>query len=321
MELSTSTVTYRDRSRVLVAIGVLLLLVGIPIAFLGPLEMYSFYFFVEGGRFHYPGFGFGSFMFGNIAAQIVGYYLVGATLIVLGYGHLKVHRWARRLAIALLWFWLVAGLPLIVAFLFVLAGTKELSPAAGLIAVVLLLLSYLLLPWLLIRFYQSRNVALTFETRGPRSCWIEGVPMPNLVLSTLYLFYIVVLHVLILFNGIFPLFGAFAFGFKGIVLLDISILWLVFLTWGTLKQYLWAWWGGLIYLSLLTFSTIRTLVQSSYADMLAGLEFPAREIEFLDGLPLEGYHFAVLAGIPLLISWGLIIFSRRCFDPKKRDTL
>ena len=40
--------------------------------------MYCFYLFSEGGRFHYEGFGFGSFMFGNIASQIVGYYLIAA---------------------------------------------------------------------------------------------------------------------------------------------------------------------------------------------------------------------------------------------------
>src|SRR5512137_3172380 len=79
------------------AIGVLSLLGGTAVGALGPLEMYCFYLFSEGGRFHYEGFGFGSFMFGNIASQIVGYYLIAAMLIPLGYGHLKVRRWARVL--------------------------------------------------------------------------------------------------------------------------------------------------------------------------------------------------------------------------------
>ena len=57
---------HRDRAFTLAGIGVLLLLIGIPIALLGPIEMYSFYLFSAGGRFYYEGFGFGSFMFGNI---------------------------------------------------------------------------------------------------------------------------------------------------------------------------------------------------------------------------------------------------------------
>lgn len=76
MEPKTPPMDYMDRSRLLTIIGVLLLLGGVAIGLLGPVEMYSFYLFSEGGRFHYQGFGFGSFMFDNIASQIIGYYLI-----------------------------------------------------------------------------------------------------------------------------------------------------------------------------------------------------------------------------------------------------
>ena len=140
------SVNYRDLTLILRIIGVLLLLVGGVAAFLGPVEMYCFYFFSEGGRFHYEGFGFGSFMFGNISAQILGYYFIAAILIPLGYGHLRVRRWAGPLALALLWFWIVAGVLLIVAFLFVLLSAKDLSLFAALIALAVLVISYLALP-------------------------------------------------------------------------------------------------------------------------------------------------------------------------------
>ena len=65
---------HRDRTPIVVAFGLILLLIGAASAFIAALEMYCFYLFSEGGRFHYEGFGFGSFMFGNLAAQIVGYY-------------------------------------------------------------------------------------------------------------------------------------------------------------------------------------------------------------------------------------------------------
>jgi hypothetical protein len=113
-------VNYKDQGRVLAALGVPLLLVGIGAAALGPAEMYCFYLFSEGGPFHYEGFGLGSFMFGNIATQIIGYYVIALLLIPLGYGHLKLRRWARTLALTLLYAWLVLGVPLAVAFLFVL---------------------------------------------------------------------------------------------------------------------------------------------------------------------------------------------------------
>ena len=90
MDANTSNLAHTDRTRVIAVIGVLLLLSGIAVGFLGPLEMYCFYLYSEGGRFHYEGFGFGSFMFGNIASQIVGYYLIAALFIPLGYGHLTI---------------------------------------------------------------------------------------------------------------------------------------------------------------------------------------------------------------------------------------
>jgi hypothetical protein len=315
MDTNTSRSDYKDRTRVIVIIGVFLLLGGIAVGFLGPLEMYCFYLFSEGGRFHYAGFGFGSFMFGNIAAQIIGYYLIAAALIPLGYGHLKVRRWARPLALVLLGFWLVVGAPLIVVVFFILAGSKDLSLPAALVALVFLGLSYFVFPGLLIRFYQGRNVRLTFEAKDAKSNWIETLPIPLLVLSVLYLFYIVMLHILILFNGMFPVFGAFQFGLQGIVLLDVAIGCLLGLIWGTLRRRRWAWWGAVIWLGLFTFSTVLTLVRSSCAAILAGLAFPPREIEFLGGIPVQGYHFAVMVGIPLLITWGLAVLSKRCFRP------
>jgi hypothetical protein len=97
---------YRDRSLILTIIGGLLLLVGVAAGLLGPAEMYCFYLFSEGGPFHYEGFGFGSFMFGNIACQIIGYYVIAAVLIPLGYGHLRGRRWTGPLSSALLWAWM-----------------------------------------------------------------------------------------------------------------------------------------------------------------------------------------------------------------------
>lgn len=313
MDTHTNDSSYKDSSRLITVIGAFLLLAGMAIGFLAPLEMYCFYLFSEGGRFYYEGFRFGSFMFGNIAAQVTIYYLLAAVLIPLGYGHLRKRRWIRPLSLALLWFWLVIGAPMIVVIFFVLAASKDISLFTGLVALVLLGLSYLVLPGLLIRFYGGQNVRRTLAARDTRSYWIENLPVPILVVSCVYLFCIVVLHTLILFNGIFPVFGLFWFGLPGIVLLDIAMAGLAGLTWGTLRQRQWAWWAGVILLGLFTASTILTLVRSDYLALLAGLAFPPREIEFLDGIPAQGYHFAIMAGLPLLLTWAIALLSKRHF--------
>jgi hypothetical protein len=312
--MSEDIAGYKDRRIILFIIGGLLLVGGVAIGFFGPIEMYCFTLFSEGGRFHYEGFGFGSFMFGNIAIQIIGYYLIAAVCVPLGYGHMTTRRWARKLTLTLLWFWVIFGIPLIVVFLFTLFSSKELSIIAGLVALVIAGLAYFIAPWLLMRFYRSRDVRLTFETRDPKPSWIDDLPQPVLVLGVLLLFFIIVLHIPIFFSGVFPLFGLLLTGIEGFVLIDVSIFCLAGLTWGVLKLKPWAWWGTLIYLSLLTLSVIVTFSQYTLLDILARLRFPPTEVEILDGLPFHGFHLALALGVPLLITLGLLVSSKRYFS-------
>ncbi len=303
----------QDRSRILALIGVPLLLLGLGCAVLGPVEMYCFYLFSDGGPFYYEGFGFGSFMFGNITWQIIGYYLIAILCIPLGYAHLKTRRWARTVALTLLYSWLVLGVPLICVFLFILFSSKDLSLVVALFAIALMALSYLLVPGLLIRFYQSRDVRWTFEMRDPNSYWIEQQPLPILVLSTLLVFYAIILHVPIFFRGMFPLFGTWLSGMEGIVVITIAILSLAWLTWGVLRRRAWAWWGSLVYLGLLAFSSVLTLTLSSLDEILVILSFPPTEMEAFQAVPLQGIHFAPLIGLPLLLTVGVVILSKRHF--------
>jgi hypothetical protein len=232
---------HRDRRAVLVALGLVLLLAGAGCAFLGPVEVYVFYLFSEGGRFHYEGFRFGSFMFGNIALQVAGYYLAAAVLLPLGYGHVRLRRWVRPLALALLWTWVLLGLPLLVVLFFMTVSVKGFSTAGGVVFVVLLAASYFLLPWLGLRFYQGRNVRGTLEARDPRPSALEARPLPILVICLLDLFFLAALHALLLFRGLFPLFGTLLGGLAGIYAIDAAVLLLALWLWGTWEQRRWAW--------------------------------------------------------------------------------
>lgn len=303
---------YKDRAPILALIGVGLLLVGAVAAFLGPYEIYCFYLFSEGGRFHYEGFGFGTLMFASIAWQVIGYYVIALVCIPLGYGHVRPRRWARVLMLSLLWCGLILGLPLMVAFLFLLS-VKDLSSTAGLLVVVALGLAYLTVPALLIRFYESRDTRQTFEARDARVYTIERLPMPVLVLGVLFIVYVVFMHVPLFFNGLFPLFGVWLSDKQGFFALDIAIVSLACLTWGVLRQRMWAWWGSVAYFGLLTVSAVVTLARSSFAEILASMRLPPAEMEMLKGVPLQGIHFVPFVGLPLLITLGVILLSRRHF--------
>lgn len=304
---------HRDWSLILRALGVVMLLAGIGVAMLAPIEMYTFYLFSAGGPFHYDGFGFGSFMFANIAAQIIAYYLIGFLLIPLGYGHLRLRRWARKLALTALGFWLVVGAVVSILFLLVLSSSKDPTLASVLFFAVLLALAYLLLPALMIRFYGGKDVKSTFEAHDPEAHWTDDQPVPILVLSLLSLFYAVCMHIPIFFSGIFPLFGTWIFDLPGIVSLTASMAILVCLAWGVLKMHRWAWWGIILYLAAMTLSSMLTLAQSQWSDILAGMRFAPSEMEIFEGLPIQGWHLAIVLAIPLLLTLGLAILSKRYF--------
>ncbi|NLF01914.1 MAG: hypothetical protein GX601_13155, partial [Anaerolineales bacterium] len=262
---------------------------------------------------HYPGFGVGSFMFANIAAQIVGYYLLALIGLTLGWGHLRLRRWARPLTLALLGWWLIAGIPLLPAVFFILAASKDLTLAAGLAAGILLVVSYAVVPALLIRFYRSRHVVHTFEAHDAGISWIDRTPVSVLTLAALGVFGLVALHIALLLNGVFPLFGRFVYGMNGVQWLAGASVCLAILVFGVLRRWLWAWWGMLIYTALMACSTVWSLAATRFADLLVGLAFPAREMEMLGGLPFGGYHLAALVGLPLLLTLGLIMATRRHF--------
>jgi hypothetical protein len=233
--------------------------------------------------------------------------------IPLGYGHVRVRRWARTLFLALLWCWLVVGVPLIVIFLLVLFSAKDLTPVVAVAAIAVLLLSYPLVPLLLIRFYNGRNVKKTFENRDPSVYWSERQPVPVLVLGALFVFYAIVLHVPIFFNGLVPFFGQWLYGLQGIFVLAILIMSLLFLTWGILNRWVWAWWVSLIYFALLTISSVLTLAGSSYLELLSKMDFPTAEVEMLDGVPVRGIHLAIFVGLPLILTLVAIVLSKRYF--------
>jgi hypothetical protein len=304
---------YRDRRLILVALGLVLLLAGIGCAFIGPVELHVFYLFSEGGRFYYEGFRFGSFMFGNIALQVAGYYLVAAVLIPLGYGHVALRRWVRPVALALLWTWLLLGVPLLIVLFFMTVSVKAFSTAGGVAFVVLLAASYFLLPWLGIRFYQGRNVRGTLEARDPAAGALEARPVAILVICLLDLFFLIALHVPLLYRGLFPMFGSLWGGLEGTYLTAAAVLVLGALLWGTWQQRAWAWWGSATFYGLLAASWLVTFAQISYTELLAWLQFAPTEKEALAGIPLQGYEIGLFAGLPMLACLAVILASRRHF--------
>jgi hypothetical protein len=304
---------HRDRGLILKAIGALMLLGGIAVAFVGPVEMYCFYLFSEGGRFHYEGFGVGAFMFANIASQIMGYYLIAVTGISLGYGHLTGRRWARALVLTLLWFWVLAGFPLMIVAYLMFIQAKDPTLGTLLASLPVALIVYPVAPVALIRFYQGKNVQATFERTDPTPSWLDSIPLAVRVLCALLCLYVLALHVMILLHGLFPLFGTLLSNLPGIVALDVVILVLVGLIWGLARMKVWSWWGTLITFGGLTVSSLVTLPRYTFGDILLLLSFPPLETAAFQNVPFQSHHITAMAGVPLLVTVALVVFVKRHF--------
>jgi hypothetical protein len=305
---------YPDCSRMLRLIGGALLLLGITAAFIGPLEVQAFYLFIEGGRFHYEGFRFGSFLFAYITAQTVGYYAIAVVCIPLGYGHLKLQRWAGAAVLTLLWFWMVAGFPLTVILYLMFLTSKATSVAGVVLTLPLTVVLFPVLPWLLILFYQGRAVQQTFAHHNPVPTWLERIPLRVRVVCIILMLYILTLFGLILVNGVFPWFGTMWTGTTGIMALDVAMLALAGLIWGLARRLALAWWLALVDFALLTLSTLITFSRYTYRDTLEAMALPPHEMEWFQDIPfIDGYPAPVVSG-PLLVTLVCLLAIRRYFS-------
>lgn len=302
------SVTYRDRAVALRAIGVLMLTAGIFLAVLAPLELLCIPWFMEGGRFHYEGFGPGSFMFAFIIAQVVVYAVLAAFLILLGYAHIKQRIWAASLSRACLWAWLLIGLPVLPMLFFLVLAQKEMGAATAVALAAMFCAAYFVLPALFIRFYAGRNVTLTLGARdGAGGGRLFQASVRTLTAAVLFIYLGVVCIILLLFGGLYPAFGALVTGMPGAAALCIAALLCVALAWARFRGFCWARWGSALLAGLMAATCIITFSSNGYPELLAKLALPARELDAFRGLPLQGWHFAVLTALPFLAGFGVSI--------------
>ena len=104
------------------------------------------------------------------------------------------------------------------------------------------------------------------------------------------------------------------FNSEGMIFIEFTLIILIVLTLGTLKRKNWAWLSGILFFILLILSIIITSLNNSYADMLNVLSFPVREMNAFQNVPLQGYHFIIFFGIPVVLTVLLIYKSKKYFS-------
>ena len=302
-------------------IGVMLIIVGIVAAYYGPLELFMFYLFSEGGRFYYEGLGVGSYGFAALVVQDIGYYVIAAIFLPVGIGYVKLRRWSVTLTQLYAWFWLGAGILLVGNGFLLIPSIFKLDlernvllfqlAAVGLSSLILLII----LPVLALWFYKTERVKAVFKEHDPnRVYWMEKYPFRLLALLLLFVIMIIMLHITIFFQSLFPMFGKIMLGRPAVYLVALCVLILEILIYGTVRLKKWAWWGSLAFISLLTVSSGWTFSRYTFYDIVLMMNLPIFEMEIIDKmLLLHNFHLVALMAVPLLAALGLIISSKPYF--------
>jgi hypothetical protein len=163
-------------------------------------------------------------------------------------------------------------------------------------------------------FYKSAKVRTVFEAHDPNLYWTERYPFPLLAVLLLFLISIIVLHIAMFFQAMFPMFGRISLGRDSVYILALCSLIFVVLIYGIARLKLWAWWGSLVYVSLLTVSSVMTFSRYRFYDIVQMMNLPAYELEFINKMLLiHDYRLVGLITVPLLAALILLIYSRQYF--------
>lgn len=297
----------KTNKRIIIILGILQLTIGLFSLGIAPLEIYSFYLFSEGGRFYYEGFGTGSFLYGLIFAQIAGFYFIALLFVPLGYGHLTLKKWTLKLSISCIWFWIVFGLPVALFFLPLLSMKEMDVNHPVLLSILFVFLFVILIPAVLLFFYKQKKIRKLFKNESHLGMRFQQLSVYGKILILTYILYIIVFHTMILYQGIFSFFGKFLVGFRGMIMLDICILFVLLFIYGLLKRIYWTWIFSLVFFATLIFSTIASLIRYPYIEIVKLLDFPELEKDIFIQLPLTSSYLNIGINIILLITLFLIV--------------
>ena len=225
------------KARLIIKIlGIIQLLIGFSTLVIAPIEIYCFYLFSEGGAFYYDGFGIGSFVHGLIVAQIFAFYGIGMLFISIGYGHIKLKNWTLNLSISSIWFWIIFGLPVMIFFLPLLSMKELKTQHPILLLAFAAMFLIIVIPGLLLLFYNQKSVKVLFGTQNNLGNESQIMPICSFLVLLVYFLYILLFHILIFYQGIFPMFGNFLTGLSGITIYGFLILIIILLIYGLIKK-------------------------------------------------------------------------------------
>ncbi len=265
---------YKDRSRWLLIVGLVEILIGALCGLIGlSLPVFSRFFRENPATAELAS---GRMLISNVLM------FAALTLLFLwlGIGTMRIRRWARDMMLVTAWLWLIVGTLALVLLYFVLPqafsemtapGQARLSggemAAAMTIFTVVMALPYILLPGFFVIFYSGKNVRKTFEIRDPVARWTSKCPLSVLTASQFLAGGAISLLILPFYSNALPFFGRVVSGTPASLIMILAALISGYLAWAIYKLRVQAWWINLV----LTLLGLAWLVGSYSIRDLAGV--------------------------------------------------
>lgn len=179
----------------------------------------------------------------------------------------------------------------------------------------LLALSSVVIPGVMIYFYESKNVKATFAARDPGPTWTDACP-PEVLTMSLWtgLGGVSMLFVPLTGNGVVPAFGRLVSGVPGAaVSVVLAVLW-VYSGWAMYKLRVSGWWIAMLTLSLGFVSAVVTFAQVNPSELYRAMGVPEVQVALLEQM---GYDNELVVGWMCLIAvpfLGYMVYLKRHFS-------
>ncbi len=176
------------------------------------------------------------------------YLVLAVSFVWLGIGSIRARRWAWTLTVVLSWIWLIVGVlgfagAVLLEGRMMSAAMKQQANVPPQMLVMIQIITaavmacmYILLPAIILIFYQRESVRATCQRRDPRIPWTDRCPMPVLALSISLALSVASMPSAVVYGPVIPLFGVFISGPLGAAVILLVTLAMAYFAWGTYRS-------------------------------------------------------------------------------------
>jgi hypothetical protein len=316
------TAGFRNRSPMLLVVGILFIIAG---AISGCLGMFVPLALLVPRSASMP-----QQSIAHIISALALYAGLAAVGIVVGIGAVRKRRWAPPLILAVSCMGLVVGVFGVITWAFraprFIAGMKQTMTAGGApapppgminfiigVMAIFMLMLYLVVPGVLIWLFKDDNVRQTVAFYDPKPRWTDRLPLAALILFLASIL-AAIFSLVAITQGWWPMFGAVLYGTAARVAAIVLAIGFSVAAWEILKLRMTGWWLAVVLWTLYVVSWIVTISSVDMRDVYQRAGIDTRQLQIMiDTHTLPDRWMALGSGVFLVGLNAFAVYARRQF--------